>query len=308
MTRKSNVKIALRQIANSLLLNAGKINEPGFFNGKIGIALFFYHYIQIDNNRVYSGFADELLDDAAGSLNEKMSVNFADGMTGIAWTINYLIENKFIEADCNVLEDIDIVLKNNYPDISADLNSEYPLFSKGIYFIERNYHFDYWVNVLDEIKNVLTQSSRIFPLNYLISIMYVFSQINIKFSADLLPDLYEQMIRSIKNKNYMLPDAWILKNMVEQFFSKQDFTFGMEWNLLLNMLDYENVNGIFNWKIYGLVYNKLKIDNRVVVNIFDSININKQVETMIKDVYRNLNLYNGLAGVGLTLIDYLNCI
>ena len=103
-----------------------------------------------------------------------MPVNFADGLTGIAWAINYLIENKFIEADGNVLEDMDEVLNNH----------------------QITYHSYSYENVCNEIKN------------------------------------------------------------------------------------------------------------SVGMNEMEAIDISKHVDTMLKDVYRNLNLYNGLAGVGLALMEY----
>jgi hypothetical protein len=34
------------------------------------------------------------------------------------------------------------------------------------------------------------------------------------------------------------------------------------------------------------------------------MDIETQINSMIKDVYRNLNVYNGLAGIGLTLCNY----
>lgn len=306
MTQKSNVKIALRQIANTILLNAGKINGSGLFSGKMGIALLFYHYARIDNDKVYNDFADELLDGVINSLNESMPVNFADGLTGIAWAINYLINNKFIEAESDILEDVDIVLNNNHSNVfNDDISSGCCFFSKGTYFISRNYCFDRMEYIWGEMKNALNQSSKAFPLSYLNSMMYVILQANMKLSTDLSSVLYEKMICSIKNKNYTFPEAWMLKNMIEQFYPEQNLISGVKWYELLNMLDYENISGIFNQGIYDLIFEGIKVDYNLIINRFGSMDMGQHIENRIKDVYRNLNLYDGLSGVGLTLINCL---
>ena len=50
----------LRRIANVLLLNASFIDNPGLLNGKMGIAIFFYHYSRYTKNKIYEDYAGEL--------------------------------------------------------------------------------------------------------------------------------------------------------------------------------------------------------------------------------------------------------
>lgn len=98
----------LQRIANVLLLNASFIDNPGLLNGKMGIAIFFYHYSRYTKNKVYEEYAGELIDEIYEEINTSTPVNFENGLTGIGWGIEYLVHNGFIEANTDeVLADID---------------------------------------------------------------------------------------------------------------------------------------------------------------------------------------------------------
>ena len=82
----------LQRIANVLLLNASFIDNPGLLNGKMGIAIFFYNYAKYSSKNSYKEYADELIDTST-------HVNFENGLTGIGWGIEYLVNNEFVAAD-----------------------------------------------------------------------------------------------------------------------------------------------------------------------------------------------------------------
>lgn len=309
MTQKTNIEIILQRIADTILLNAGRVNKPGVCNGKTGIVLFLYHYTQINENKTYRDYAGELLDEIFNLIDRNMSVEFANGLTGIAWSIDYLTEKNFTDANSDVLEEVDDFLSTiNYSDIISDLNNEYPLFSKEIYYIRKPDRFERREYILNELKHTLSQNTKPFHPNYLNSIMYTIFALsdNLILYPDLLTVLYTQMFYSIENKYYTLPDALVLKNIIEQFNQKHNSNFEYEkWQTLLKMSDYDNIGGILNSGIYNMIYNKTKIDNSVIMNKLASVDVEKQVDSMVKDVNRNLSLFNGLAGIGLTLTDCL---
>ena len=89
----------LRRIANVLMLNAGFFDNPGLLNGKMGIAIFFYHYSRYSKNKLYEDYAGELLDEIYEEINTSTPVNFENGLTGIGWGIEYLVKNGFVQAD-----------------------------------------------------------------------------------------------------------------------------------------------------------------------------------------------------------------
>lgn len=74
----------------------------------MGIALFFYHYSRHTGNAVYSGYADDLLDEIWDNLYNRLPDTFESGLSGIAWGIEYLILNNFVSGNGNeICEDID---------------------------------------------------------------------------------------------------------------------------------------------------------------------------------------------------------
>ena len=60
---KTAVDDCLLRIANVLLLNASFLDNPGLLNGKMGIAIFFYHYSRFTKNKIYENFAGVLVDE-----------------------------------------------------------------------------------------------------------------------------------------------------------------------------------------------------------------------------------------------------
>lgn len=136
----SNKRIAdrLQRIANVLLINASFIDNIGLLNGKMGIAIFFFHYGRYSNNNVYTDYAGELIDEIYEEINTNTPTDFDNGLTGIAWGIEYLVENKFVDADTDViLADIDNFVYSNMLNSSLLLNNENVLFGYGLYFISR---------------------------------------------------------------------------------------------------------------------------------------------------------------------------
>ena len=308
MIRKPNMKNVLQKIANTILLNAGKIQTIGLLDGKMGISLFLYHYSQIDGNKVYQDFADELLEEVSNGMSRNtVPVNFSQGLTGIGWGIRHLIEKKFVDANTDVLSDVDAFLKNIHPsDVLSDMVNECPFFSKGIYFIEDNDN-DLLKTMINLLLHSLKNNTRILPLNFYNSILYVILQRNYQLNdfVDLLNTMYAGMMDSIKYGHYIFPDVMIFKNITKQLKQKQDASFDCEnRESLLKSINFDHIKGILNIGIYNLIYNKIENEDDFVLTKLDTIDFESQVNNMIKDVYRNLNLYNGLAGVGLTLCFY----
>jgi len=319
---KYTLENLLLRIANTILLNSGMIQNIGLLDGKAGAALFLYHYSQINKNQVYSDFAEKLLDEVSDTISRNAtSVNFVTGLTGIAWAVRHLIEEKYVDADSeDILEEVDALLRCiNQSDILSDLNNESPFFSKGIYFAGKN-EKEVTGKLLNELNRALHQNIRVLPLSYLISILYVILQENDNtVIPGGLPDIvYARMTDSIKNKNYTFPDVLLLTEIIEQMKQKQYVNFESDnREMALETLDYNNLDGVFNMGLYRLIFNKIRIEDSMRLSRKSQSSlrelrgtkqpkqsIENLIDSMIKDVYRNLNLYNGLAGAGLTLIDY----
>jgi len=105
----------LQRIANVLLLNASFLDNPGLLNGKMGIAIFFYHYAKFTGNKIYEDYAGELIDEIYEEISTSTPVNFENGLTGIGWGIEYLVKNGFVKADTDdALSEIDKFVSRSF--------------------------------------------------------------------------------------------------------------------------------------------------------------------------------------------------
>ena len=100
--------VLLKQIADHHLLNGLFCKELGLWEGKMGMSLFFFLLSRHTGNHWYEEFAGELLEDVCGSLSQRCSVTFADGLCGIGWAIEFLKKEGFVEGDTDeILEEVD---------------------------------------------------------------------------------------------------------------------------------------------------------------------------------------------------------
>jgi len=80
----------------------------GLFEGKMGLAIYFYHQARLTNEKRYKTFANKLLNSMYEQIHSKLPVDLKSGLTGICFGILYLIETGFIKGNPNfVLKDLD---------------------------------------------------------------------------------------------------------------------------------------------------------------------------------------------------------
>lgn len=97
-----------QRIINVLLLNTSFIDNLGLMHGKIGIAIYFFHLARETKNEIYEDYASELIDEIYDEISDTTPLDFENGLAGIGWGIEYLVQSGFIEADTDeVLEDFD---------------------------------------------------------------------------------------------------------------------------------------------------------------------------------------------------------
>ena len=86
-----------QRITNTLLLNASFIGNLGLMHGKMGIAIYFFHLAQETKNQIYEDYAGELIDEIYDEISTTTPLDFENGLAGIGWGIEYLVQNGFIE-------------------------------------------------------------------------------------------------------------------------------------------------------------------------------------------------------------------
>ena len=97
----------LRQIADMLVLNGILTDCPGLIHGKMGIAIFFFHYAKYTNNAMFENYAFDLLGEMQTQIHVNSQADYEKGIAGIGTGLDYLIKNKFLDADDDIFEDFD---------------------------------------------------------------------------------------------------------------------------------------------------------------------------------------------------------
>jgi hypothetical protein len=96
------------KIAQFILDSKLEGSNHGLMHGGTGISIFFNHLARKTNNADYEQFASDLLDNAFANLSTLFPTDFENGLAGIGWGIEYLVQNNFAEGDADeILEVID---------------------------------------------------------------------------------------------------------------------------------------------------------------------------------------------------------
>jgi hypothetical protein len=98
----------LQRIARYLMLHGSSTNNIGLLHGKTGIAIFFYHYARYTGIKRYHYFAGEIIGEIYREINKTTPCYFENGLCGIGWGVEYLIQNQFVTANPDeVFEELD---------------------------------------------------------------------------------------------------------------------------------------------------------------------------------------------------------
>jgi hypothetical protein len=136
--QKSILDTRLEKIANVLILNASFIDNLGLLNGKMGIAIFFYQYADYTRNKLYEQYAAELVDEICAEISTETPIDFANGLTGIGWGVEYLVQKGFIKADTDeILEEIDHAVYAATMQVPFSFQNLTTLFEFGLFYIAR---------------------------------------------------------------------------------------------------------------------------------------------------------------------------
>lgn len=123
----------LLRIAHYLTLNASFLRDISLCHGKMGIAIFFFHYSRYCGDSVYMEYAWDLIEEVYRGVHDGLPVNFENGLCGIGFGIEYLVQNRFMEGDTGeVLGDLNRLIMERDPRRIKDTSFEKGL--GGIYY------------------------------------------------------------------------------------------------------------------------------------------------------------------------------
>ena len=97
----------LRQIADMLLLNGTLTECPGLIHGKIGIAIFFFHYAKFTGNDLFADYAMDAISEVLNQIHIASPADYERGLAGIGVGFDYMIQNNFLSVEDDICEDFD---------------------------------------------------------------------------------------------------------------------------------------------------------------------------------------------------------
>ena len=159
----------LRHISDILLINGGRLDNPGLHTGEMGLVLFFARYARFTQNELYSDYSFEMIKRVQSRVNQETTVNYGQGLSGIGSTIEFLVQNGYFEADT------DRVLKDFDERIFFTYNLSYLAFAQvidiGYYALWRmsgrsTLKDKIFKTVLLPIAKIMEEWSRSDPINY----------------------------------------------------------------------------------------------------------------------------------------------
>lgn len=127
-------------IENQLLkLTVEYENSYGLYNGKTGLCICYFILSEIENNPNYEINARILLDEISDHIGDVEDLDFANGLAGIGWGIEWLVQNDFVDANTDeILEDLDDELyKSVVFAKAASLSLHNGTLGKAMYFYKR---------------------------------------------------------------------------------------------------------------------------------------------------------------------------
>lgn len=293
-------KCILQKIANTIMINYQYSESIGLLNGYMGIAIFMYYYSRYSAIDSYRKLADELLGIVYANLNNKLSYNFAEGLTGIGWGFKHLKRYGFIEIDDDFLEEVNINLaSSNLDELLKEFRSNYPVFSEGIYYINEGVVENERI-LYNRLENLLIElRNEVFPMGYINSVLYTiinFRDVNMANSMlKLLTDVIFYALSESDKKSY----EYFLFTVIIRKFDKTTY----DVKSILNMLDVFSINKLDNRNLSvewcRFVYMPFLNDYRLNMDA-------SKMDYYISNCFSNFNekgiSLSGLAGLGLNLM------
>lgn len=143
LNQPTTIKQQLSQITDMLLLNGTLTECSGLVHGKIGIAIYFFHYAQYTGNMLFADYAMDLIAETQTQIHVNSPADYEKGIAGIGVGIDYLVRNKFLIAEDDICEDFD---QRMYRAVMYDPWQDFSLYD-GLIGYGR-----YWISRIRAIK------------------------------------------------------------------------------------------------------------------------------------------------------------
>ncbi|MFV0585036.1 MAG: alpha-1,2-fucosyltransferase [Parabacteroides gordonii] len=174
--------------------NKISLERNGLFYGKMGVAVFLFHYASVYQDEFYENIAMNLILTVFSRINTQTSIDYADGLSGMGCAIEYLYQNEFVEGDINeILSDLDLL----FDDILNDSRKKKDSYANLLGLI-RYYRFRLSGKYLDS-ENERTKKNKL-NLSYLLNLLESEVCIPLCDKEDIISELYEMSILELYSK------------------------------------------------------------------------------------------------------------
>lgn len=235
-------KSQLQQIANILNVNCQRAGEFGLLKGKLGIAIFFYHYARFSKEKYYEEIADVLLDDSVNNAKRQKSISFSNGILGLGWCLKYLEKNSFIELENDMLNPIIQIAKHESESqaVRRDLKNIMPSMSKGLFLTIDVLDDNNINNCLKDIKWCLECSNKNdLNLQYINSLIFVLKKISTNRSYKTICEKYIAKAYQIGEKivlsnNCDKMHVFAFANLCQEYKNNHKMDFDLLYDVYMN--------------------------------------------------------------------------
>ena len=285
----------LLQIANCLSINVQKLKYPGLLEGKMGVAVFLYHYARYSGIASFRDIADNLIDEIIDSISMSQ-MSFSNGLSGIGWGMKHLLKEQFIHSD----DDILLFFKRQILNYIKDNEDENML--DGFIFLTLGHPklVDDFVMSIASKKIPLFLSSGSHSLSTLNKILAIANNLPKKHIHPWYDILLNDVNTSIKDKQYKSSDLMICKELLDNFHDKEE---SPAWKILYDCCDSLLPAGISQADHVKVLWQKLVFLDGSMNEWYDTNWISTLVANKIKDLYiQDLYLSVGLPAFGMEIM------
>ena len=125
MDLKNECLVTAKEIAD-ILLRKNQFKNNGLHSGRMGAIIYLYICYEYWKVEDYKSHADEWIIELLNKTDEYQDSSFCEGNSGIAWGIEFLNKESFIQADINyLLEDFDCYLINTIENDISICNNDF---------------------------------------------------------------------------------------------------------------------------------------------------------------------------------------
>ncbi|WP_106832102.1 lanthionine synthetase LanC family protein [Parabacteroides pacaensis] len=276
------------KLTKNIELNITDFKHNGLFTGKMGYTIYLFYLSRYLNDPTYEQKGEDLIEEICKSIDVSTIINFHDGLAGIAWGVEHLTKQKFVNADTDVvLKEIDDKI---FREIASRSTEELRTLSDALYGIAF-----YLIERIKHRKNEDNEYTR-FTKDLLILIFNALEERNIKDGYSTLKE--EPWIFSLAE--YRLP---IYLYLITELYKLDFYNYKLD-RIIEGVIPI--VQGCFPRLISNRIYllstlTHLLKQKRILQwkEIKQLLENNIDVAQMLREEFydKSINFNNGLSGI-----------